>query len=86
VVAAAQRRGERVVLTVRDSGSGFTPEGLANAFTPFFTTRAQGTGLGLAITHRIVEQHGGSIRLANGPQGGGVVEIELPVDPAGRAE
>jgi signal transduction histidine kinase len=82
VILRGERRGEkggaRAVLSVRDSGPGFSPEALANALTPFYTTRPDGTGLGLAITHRIVEQHGGSIRLANRPKGGGLVEIELP--------
>jgi signal transduction histidine kinase len=72
-----ERRGSDAVLSVRDGGAGFTEEALANAFTPFFTTKSGGTGLGLAISHRIVEQHGGSIRLRNVPEGG-LVEIALP--------
>jgi two-component system, NtrC family, sensor histidine kinase HydH len=80
VVLCGKRRGARALLSVGDSGPGFTPEALANAFTPFFTTRSEGTGLGLAITHRIVEQHGGTIRLVNRPEGGGLVEIELPCE------
>ncbi|MFH1144663.1 MAG: ATP-binding protein [Candidatus Eisenbacteria bacterium] len=75
------RRADRhVLVTVHDAGPGFTPEAIANAFTPFFTTRAEGTGLGLAVSHRIVEQHGGEIRLSNHPDGGGWVEIELPLE------
>jgi two-component system, NtrC family, sensor histidine kinase HydH len=80
VVLRGERRGTHALLSVRDTGPGFTPEALANAFTPFFTTRSGGTGLGLAITHRIVDQHGGTIRLANRPEGGGLVEIELPCE------
>jgi signal transduction histidine kinase len=64
---------------VHDSGPGFTAEALDNAFTPFFTTKDRGTGLGLAISHRIVDSHGGRLRLANGPVGGGLVEIEIPL-------
>ncbi len=82
VVLDGERRGERALLRVRDSGPGFTPEGLANAFEPFFTTRSEGTGLGLAITHRIIAQHGGTVRIANRPEGGALVEIELPCVPA----
>jgi signal transduction histidine kinase len=82
VILRGEQRGTRAILAVRDSGPGFSPEALANALTPFYTTRSDGTGLGLAITHRIVEQHGGSIRLANGPEGGGLVEIELPCGTA----
>lgn len=64
---------------VHDSGPGFTREALDNAFTPFFTTKERGTGLGLAISHRIVDSHGGRLRLANDPAGGGLVEIEIPL-------
>jgi signal transduction histidine kinase len=70
------RAGE-VVLHILDCGPGFSKEALANAFTPFFTTREGGTGLGLALSHRIIEQHGGSIRLDAHP-GGGAVTIRLP--------
>lgn len=66
-------------LHVHDSGPGFTREAIDNAFTPFFTTKDQGTGLGLAISHRIVDSHGGRLRVANDPAGGGIVDVELPL-------
>ncbi len=67
-------------LRVEDSGPGFTAEAIENAFTPFFTTKSQGTGLGLAISHRIIEAHGGRIRVMNAAGGGGVVEIDIPTE------
>ncbi len=66
-------------IRIRDSGPGFTEEALADAFTPFFTTRDQGTGLGLAVSHRIVESHGGEIRASNPLEGGGLIEIMIPL-------
>jgi signal transduction histidine kinase len=72
-----ERRGNEAVCTIQDGGPGFSAEALANAFTPFFTTKDGGTGLGLALSHRIVEQHGGSIRLSR-TSAGGRVEIALP--------
>jgi len=65
-------------LSVQDTGSGFSPNALARLFTPFVSSKATGTGLGLSISRRIVEDHGGSITVGNGPQGGAVVTIVLP--------
>jgi two-component system, NtrC family, sensor histidine kinase HydH len=67
-------------VTIADSGPGFAPEAIENAFTPFFTTKPQGIGLGLAMSHRIVESHGGTIRVGNQKDGGGLVELEIPLE------
>jgi signal transduction histidine kinase len=50
-------------------------------FTPFFTRRRGGTGLGLSIVQRIVEKHGGKVEVANAPEGGALVSVELPLGP-----
>jgi hypothetical protein len=47
-------------------------------FQPFFTTKTQGTGLGLAICKRIVEAHGGRVRVAKGPLKGAAIALTLP--------
>ena len=52
-----------VLLRIADTGTGIAPEALTAIFDPYVTGRASGTGLGLAIVHRIVEQHGGEIRV-----------------------
>lgn len=61
----SRTREQVVVLTVKDSGPGMTQETIERMFNPFFTTRAAGTGLGLAIVHRIIDAHGGQIRVRN---------------------
>jgi nitrogen fixation/metabolism regulation signal transduction histidine kinase len=73
------REGERAVsLVVEDTGSGFSEEVLEHAFEPYVTTKSKGTGLGLAIAKKIVEEHGGMIRIANRPGGGARIEMVLP--------
>lgn len=66
---------------VRDTGSGIAKENLEELFNPFFTTKevGQGLGLGLSISYRIVTDLGGSIRATNGPDGGAVFSIRLPL-------
>jgi nitrogen fixation/metabolism regulation signal transduction histidine kinase len=69
--------GARARLTVSDNGPGFPPQILSRAFEPYVTTKSKGTGLGLAIVKKIVDDHGGEIRLANNH--GGEVSIWLPL-------
>ena len=84
ISAFVANAGDRVVATVRDTGSGIPPEVLPRIFEPFYTTKevGQGTGLGLAIVFGIVQEHGGHIGAANHPDGGAVFTIELPATPA----
>jgi signal transduction histidine kinase len=63
---------------IRDNGPGLSPAQQARAFEPFFTTKTVGTGLGLAVAHRVVEAHGGRIRIGNAAGGGAEVCITLP--------
>ena len=62
--------GDRVEITVRDNGTGISPEVKEKMFNPFFTTKpaGEGTGLGLSISHDIIaKQHGGSIEVETQP-------------------
>jgi len=78
-----ERAGGRAVLEIADRGPGFEERELKNAFTPFYTTKEKGSGLGLVMTRRIVEGHGGRVRLGNREGGGARVTIELPLASAG---
>jgi CheY-like chemotaxis protein len=70
-----------VSLSVRDSGSGISPDVLPRIFEPFFTTKAvgKGTGLGLSTVYGIVKQHEGWIELFTRLGTGSVFTIFLPV-------
>jgi two-component system sensor histidine kinase PilS (NtrC family) len=74
---AAEEGTERVEIRVSDTGAGIPAESLDRIFDPFFTTRAEGTGLGLATVHRIVEAHGGNLRVESVPGAGTTFSIEL---------
>lgn len=80
LTVSARRRGATVELRVRDTGVGMSPEVLAKATTPLFTTKAQGrgTGLGLAVTSSILKSVGGSLRIDSTEGIGTEVTIELP--------
>lgn len=69
---------ERVLIRVSDTGVGIREEDLGHIFDPFFTTKPAGTGLGLAIVHKIVEAHGGEIRVESRPDQGTRVTLILP--------
>ena len=73
--------GEKVVVSVADTGCGM-PDGIVNRiFDPFFTTKgpSEGTGLGLAICHDIIEKHGGTIAVDSVLDQGTTFTIALPV-------
>ena len=67
-----------VSLYVQDTGPGIAPTSEANIFDPFFTTKTSGMGLGLSLSRRIIEDHGGDLRLAETTPKGCTFEIVLP--------
>ncbi len=72
--------GGQVEMRIHDEGPGFAPEALSRALDPFFTTKTRGTGLGLVICRRILEAHGGGVRLENRAGGGATVILLLPTE------
>jgi signal transduction histidine kinase len=67
-----------VSLYVHDTGPGITLDNETQIFDPFFTTKTSGMGLGLSISRRIIEDHGGDLKLTETSSKGSTFEIALP--------
>ncbi|HMJ25171.1 MAG TPA: ATP-binding protein [Pyrinomonadaceae bacterium] len=74
--------GQKVMVSIADSGPGISVAQQKKIFDPFFTTKpiGEGTGLGLSISHGIVERHGGKIEVESTPGVGTTFTVSLPVD------
>ena len=72
--------GDRIELSVADTGAGLTQEECGRLFTPYYTTKQHGTGLGLAIVQSVVSDHGGKISVESTKEKGSTFRIELPCD------
>jgi two-component system NtrC family sensor kinase len=81
VESKLSEEGSRVVLTVRDDGSGIPSDVMPKIFEPFVTTKenGHGTGLGLAVSRGIIERHNGKISIESELGKGTTVTITLPV-------
>ncbi|MBV8651977.1 MAG: response regulator [Alphaproteobacteria bacterium] len=73
-------QGDYVLLSVRDTGNGMTPDVLAHAFEPFFSTKevGKGSGLGLSMVYGFAKQSGGTARIESAPGTGTSVHLFLP--------
>ena len=75
--------GDYVVLSVTDTGSGMSPEVVARAFEPFYTTKpiGQGTGLGLSMVYGFAQQSEGQVRIHSEVGKGTTINLYLPRSP-----
>lgn len=69
---------DQAELYISDTGQGIPREALERVFDPFFTTKEKGTGLGLSFVRKIVNAHGGMIRVESEPPTGTLITITLP--------
>jgi two-component system, NtrC family, sensor histidine kinase PilS len=78
-VGPAKQRSQVIEVAFQDSGEGIRKEALDKIFLPFFTTKKAGSGLGLAALHRIVDLHGGWIRVESQEGKGSSFVVCLPL-------
>ena len=84
---ATRRKGENIVVSIRDNGNGIPDDVRDKIFNPFFTTKPtnEGTGLGLSLSHEIIRRHGGDISADSQPGLYTEMSITLPSRPAATA-
>lgn len=83
LVLTSKADGDGVAVVVQDNGKGIPPDVIKKIFDPFFTTKeiGKGTGLGLSISFKIVQQHGGNIKVESKPDVGTKFTVWLPLNP-----
>lgn len=75
--ADAEKLSRMVVVEIQDDGPGIDPETLHKIFTPFFTTKNTGSGLGLVIAQRVIQEHGGTLRVRSEKGKGTHIQVSL---------
>lgn len=85
-IAAARSPGNRVAVTVTDSGVGIPADQLDKIFNLYFTTKEGGSGIGLAMVYRTVQLHDGDISVESAPGRGTTFTVTLPAEPAQTAQ
>ena len=74
----AQEDAQFITIRLSDTGPGIPPETLPHVKDAFFTTKIYGNGLGLALVEQIVQAHGGTFSIHDGPTGGTLATVRLP--------
>ncbi|MCK5505932.1 MAG: hypothetical protein KAJ10_12270, partial [Thermodesulfovibrionia bacterium] len=77
---AVDSNDRNVDIAITDSGEGIPPENIEKIFDPFVTTKEMGMGIGLAISKKIIEDHGGKIKVKSQLSTGTTFTISLPVE------
>ena len=79
VIVKTRYAAGRVAITIKDFGTGISPEDLVHIFDPYFTTRRKGTGLGLPISKNIIEGLGGTLTVTSQLGVGTEIRLDLPL-------
>jgi len=81
-IRSQRAEGERMMVSVSDTGVGLPPQQADQIFNSFFTTKRDGTGMGLRIGRSIVESHGGRLWATENSPRGAIFQFTLPVTVA----
>jgi two-component system sensor histidine kinase PilS (NtrC family) len=77
-IDAGGRKGDVIEIAFQDTGEGIPKQNFDKIFLPFFTTKKEGSGLGLAAVHRIVDMHGGWIKVESQERQGSRFVVCMP--------
>lgn len=77
-ITVNRSRQDNMLIRITDQGCGIPDDQMSRLGEPFYTTKDSGTGLGLMISYKIVENHGGALRITSHQGSGTTVDIELP--------
>jgi PAS domain S-box-containing protein len=83
VIRTERDEGDRVRLTVQDTGAGFDPQAVDRLFDPFYTTKGEGMGIGLSVSRSIIENHHGRLWAALNEGPGATFSFSIPRAPEG---
>jgi PAS domain S-box-containing protein len=81
VIKSQRAENEQILVSVSDTGIGFSPQLAEQIFDPFFTTKPNGTGMGLRISRSIIESHNGRLWAVGTPGRGATFHVSLPAAP-----
>jgi two-component system, sporulation sensor kinase D len=79
LIISSEKTKDSVLIKIKDTGKGMSPEVLRDVFVPFFTLKETGTGLGLVVCKRILDSYGGELRIESSVGVGTQVTVQLPL-------
>jgi signal transduction histidine kinase len=78
-VSSERHDGDKIILSIEDSGPGIDPKHAENIFEAFVTTKSHGMGVGLALCRMIIERHSGELSVSPAQPHGSIFRIALPI-------
>jgi signal transduction histidine kinase len=79
VTSRIEKSVSQVEILIKDTGIGIPKEQMDKVFKPFYTTKSKGMGVGLSLARRIIERHGGALRLESEEGIGTTVSLHIPL-------